>query len=158
MSDPKHPKVGDKTIDASDVDLVDITPERIRELSKLRDGYEKAIQNVVELNSDAVTKAGLNPTEIQRLSMLATKNAYLGELHAAAEKLTELLKETRLETRHEIATLLGEMAAQTRRRADRATNGAEILGPLAALLEYQSRAAKQAAATKEKEKQSQTPE
>lgn len=149
MSDPKHPKVGDLIIDATSVTLVDITPGRVRQLTKVRDGYAAAVENVVHLATTGVERAGLNPTEIQRLQALSLEDAHLGELHAAAQKLTELLYETRLERRHEIATLLGEFAAQARRRADRVANTHEVLGPLAALLEYQYGPAKQAAATRE---------
>lgn len=149
MSDPKHPKVGDLIIDATDIPLVDITPDRVRQLTKVRDGYESAVANVVQLATADVERAGLNPAEIQRLQSLSADDAHLGELHAAAQKLTELLYETRLQRRHEIATLLAEFAAQARRRADRVENKAEVLGPLAALLDYQYGPAKQAAATKE---------
>lgn len=149
MSDPKHPKVGDLIIDATGIPLVDITPERIRQLTKVRDGYEAAVTEVMQLAAVDVERAGLNPAEIQRLQTLSADDTHLGELHAAAQKLTELLYETRLQRRHEIATLLGEFAAQARRRADRVENSAEVLGPLATLLDYQYGPAKQAAATKE---------
>ena len=92
---------------------------------------------------------GIKSAEIQKLRTLSADDAHLGQLHAAAQKLTELLYETRLQRRHEIATLLGEFGAQARRRAERVENSAEVLGPLAALLNYQYGPAKQAAATKE---------
>ena len=149
VSDPKHPKVGDVSIDASGIVLVDITPDRVRQLTKVRDGYENAVNNVLQLKPTDVERAGLNPAEIQRLQTLALQDAHLGELHAAAAKLTELLYETRLERRHEIGTLLGEFGSQARRRADRVANGHEVLGPLSALLEYQYGPAQQAVATKE---------
>jgi hypothetical protein len=119
----------------------------------VRDGYTDAIKNVLQLKTEDVERAGLNPSDIQRLATLAQREAYLGELHGPSEKLTEMLYETRLEDRHEIATLLGEFAAQTRRRAERVDNGAEVLGPLETLLEYQSGPAKQGAATKEAAKE-----
>lgn len=149
MSDPKHPKIGDLIIDATSIPLVDITPERVRQLTKVRDGYEAVLTHVVQLAAADVERAGLNPAEIQRLQTLSAEDAHLGELHAASQKMTELLYETRLQRRHEIATLLAEFAAQARRRADRVDNKAEVLGPLATLLEYQYGPAKQAAATKE---------
>lgn len=154
MSDPKHPKPGDVVIDASGISLVDITPERIRQLTKVRDGYDAAVANVARLKAIEVERAGLNSGDVQRLQTLAAEDAQLTELHAAAEKLTELLYETRLERRHEIATLLGEFAAQARRRADRVSNTHEVLGPLADLLEYQYGPAKQAVATREAGKES----
>ncbi|MBK9266951.1 MAG: hypothetical protein IPM54_45150 [Polyangiaceae bacterium] len=149
MSDPKHPKIGDVVIDASGIPLIDSTPERIRQLTKLRDGFEAVVTSILQLAAADVERAGLNPAEIQRLKILSDDEAYLGQLHAASQKLTELLYETRMERRHEIGTLLGEFAAQSRRRGDRAANKHEVLGPVATLLEYQYGPAKQAAATKE---------
>lgn len=149
VSDPKHPKVGDLIIDATGIPLSDITPDRVRQLTKVRDGYETVVTHVVQLAAADVERAGLNPAEIQRLQALSAEDAHLGELHAAAQKLTELLYETRLQRRHEIATLLAEFAAQARRRADRVENKHEVLGPVATLLDYQYGPAKQAAATKE---------
>ncbi|HMY18266.1 MAG TPA: hypothetical protein PKA58_18200 [Polyangium sp.] len=154
MSDPKHPKPGELVIDASSIAVVDITPERIRQLTKVHDGYEAAVANMAQLKTADVERAGLNPADVQRLQSLSAEDAYLTELHVAAEKLTELLYETRLERRHEIATLLGEFAAQARRRADRVANTHEVLGPLAALLDYQYGPAKQAVATREAGKES----
>lgn len=156
MSDPKYPNVGDVVIDASGISLVDITPDRIRQLTKVHDGYESAVANVGQLKTADVERAGLNPADVQRLQTLSAEDAHLSQLHAAAEKLTELLYETRLERRHEIATLLGEFAAQARRRADRVANTHEVLGPLAALLDYQYGPAKQAVATREAGKESNT--
>jgi hypothetical protein len=153
MSDPKHPSVGDVIIDASGIPLKNITPDRIRQLTKVRDGYGDAIQNVLQLKTEDVERAGLNPSDIQRLASLAQRDTHIGQLHAASEKLTEMLYETRLEDRHEIGTLLGEFAAQARRRADRVANGAEVLGPLETLLQYQSGPALQGAATKKAEKE-----
>ncbi len=152
MSDPKHPKVGDLIVDASGISVIDITPDRIRQRTKVRDGYELAVKNVLQLKPEDLERAGLNPADVLRLVTLSQDDANIGELHAATEKLTELLYETRLERRHEIATLLGEFAAQARRRADRVDNGAEVLGPLEALLEYQYGPAKQAVATREASK------
>ena len=129
MSDPKHPKVGDLVIDATGILLVDITPDRIRQLTKVREGYEAAVTNVLQLAALDVERAGLNPVEIQRLQSASADEAHLSQLYAAAQKLTELLYETRLQRRHEIATLLAEFAAQARRRADRVENPHEVLGP-----------------------------
>ncbi|MBK9265000.1 MAG: hypothetical protein IPM54_35115 [Polyangiaceae bacterium] len=148
MSDPKHPKVGDLIIDATGIPLSDITPDRVRQLTKVRDGYETVVTHVVQLAAADVERAGLNPAEIQRLQALSAEDAHLGIARGGA-KLTELLYETRLQRRHEIATLLAEFAAQARRRADRVENKHEVLGPVATLLDYQYGPAKQAAATKE---------
>jgi hypothetical protein len=53
---------------------------------------------------------------------------------------------------HQLSLLFGELAMQGRRRGERDPHGAEILGPLADLFEYQYGPANKAAATREKEK------
>ncbi|HVK68192.1 MAG TPA: hypothetical protein VM694_27225 [Polyangium sp.] len=150
MSDPKHPAVGDLVIDASDVKVTDITPEQIQKLTKLRDGFEDAVHNLLGLKSEDADRAGLNEKDKARLAAAFARDQRISELLPAAQKLTELLHETRQTTRHEIATILAENAAQAKRRADRVQNGAEVLGPVAPLLDYQYGPANKAAATKEK--------
>jgi hypothetical protein len=152
MGDPKHPKVGDLSVDASDIQVTDITPEQVKKLTKVRDGFEKAIENVVNLKPEAIDRAGLNEKDIQRLTANLMRDQRIAELLPASEKLVELLHETRQLGRHEMATILGEFAAQTRRRADRSSNASEILGPLEVLLDYQYGPAMKATATKEKAK------
>ena len=39
MNDPKHPIPGEMSIDATDVEVTDITPEQISKLTKVRDGF-----------------------------------------------------------------------------------------------------------------------
>lgn len=151
-SDPKHPKSGDLHIDASDIAVVDLTPEQIRGLSKLRDGYGKALDSLASLSPEAVTKAGIHPEEIARAVTLAGEIARIDEVSPAADKLAELLKETRLDRAHQLAGILTEAAAQARRRADRDPNGAAIIAPLEGLLEFQYGPAAKAVVTKEKAK------
>ena len=153
MSDPKHPVIGDMNIDASDVEVTDITPEQVQKLTKLRDGFEAAVDNLMQLKPADLARAGLNEKEIARLGPLVAKDKRIGELLPPAAKMHELLHETRQETRHEIALILAEGAAQARRRADRVQNEAEVLGPVAPLMEYQYGPAAKAAATKEKAKE-----
>jgi hypothetical protein len=149
VSDPKHPKIGDLSVDATDISVVDTTPGRIRHLTKVRDGYEAVVTHILQLSAADIKRAGINPEDIQRLQVVSAEDTHIGELHPASAKLTELLYETRQERRHEIATLLGEFAAQTRRRADGVDNPDEVLGPMETLLDYQYGPARQALATKE---------
>ena len=44
-SDPTNPKPGDLHIDASALTVIDLLPEQISKLSKLRDGYESALDD-----------------------------------------------------------------------------------------------------------------
>jgi hypothetical protein len=146
------PIPGEQVIDASNVKLTDITPEEIVRLTKVRDGFEKAVANVVNLKQDDVERAGLNEKDIARLVLAFADDTRIGELLPSSAKLTELLYETQQLRRHDIGTILAELAAQARRRADRSANAAQVLGPLGELLDYQYGPGAKAAATKEKSK------
>jgi hypothetical protein len=154
MNDPKHPLPGDSHIDASDIAFKDYTSGYIKGLTKLHVGYESAVANVGRLTPTQLQVAGINTDEAAAVVALAEEHKYIGVLHAAATKLTELLHDTRMDRGHQIATRLAEIAEQARRRADRSPNGAEILGPLADLLKYQLGPSQKAVSTKEKAKRS----
>jgi hypothetical protein len=151
-SDPRHPKPGDLHIDASDIAVIDLVPDQISGLSKLRDGYKKALGCLASLSPEAVALAGIHPTEIARAITCAAEIVRLDEVAPAADKLAELLKETRLDRAHQLSGILTEAASQARRRADRDPNGPAILAPLEDLLEFQYGPAAKAVATKEKAK------
>jgi hypothetical protein len=152
MSDPKNPLPGDLHIDASDIAVIDLTPEHLKALTKLRAGHEKGVANIARLTPAQLKAAGINPDEAAATVALASEHKRIDVLHAATEKLTELLHETRMDRGHAIATRLAEIAEQARRRADRSPNGAEILGPLADLLDYQLGPAQKAVTTRAKAK------
>lgn len=158
MSDPKNPKKGDLHIDASDIAVIDYTPEFLNTLTKLRPGYTEATDNLAALTPAQLDAAGINPAEITAVTALAAEHKQIGVLLAASEKLTDLLRDTHLDRGHRIATRLAEIVEQARRRADRSTNGAEILGPLDALITYQLGPSQKAAATKAKAKSAGKPE
>ena len=149
-SDPKHPKVGDQIIDASDLKLIDILPEQVIKLTKLRDGFEKAAGAILNLRADQIDALGLNPTNIARLGTILGEEKELGVFQPPAEKLAEMVKETRQQRRHDIAGILSESANQARRRAERSENGSALLGPLEDLLNYQFGPAEAAALTRAK--------
>ena len=85
-------------------------------------------------------------------ALVREKHKQIVALHAAASKLAELLHETRMDRGHQIATRLAEIVEQARRRAERSPNGAEILGPLADLFEYQLGPAQKAVNTRTRAK------
>jgi hypothetical protein len=66
------------------------------------------------------------------------------------ERLGEMLRDTENVRSHEIAVILGEQAAQARRRADRSSERDAILGPLGDLFDYQYGPALKAAETRAK--------
>jgi hypothetical protein len=152
MGIPTDPERGDKHIDASAVALRDLTPEYIRTLTKLRSGYMKAVACVERLTPEQLKANGISPDEVAALVTQAAEHKQLIAFYEASEKLTELCHDSKMEKGHQIATRLAEMAEQARRRADRSQNGAEILGPLADLFEYQFAPAEKSASTKAKAK------
>ncbi len=154
MSDPIHPKPGDKHIDVSDIALVDIMPDEVPRLVKLRDGADKAMANAERLKPEEIERAGINEKDLQRLLLLIAEHRRLVEVAPAAEKLAELIYETRLDRGHHISVLFGEICSQARRRAAHAPDGGSVLGPLEDLLDYQYGPANRAAATREKTKAS----
>lgn len=151
--DPKLPKPGELHIDASDIQTVDLTPDDIRTLSKLRPGYEVAIECVLRQSPELLERAGVSAATLQRFSDLAATDKRCKEMLPASEKLTELLYETSLHTRHELAGLISEVAAQARRRAERDPKGSELLAALEEVIDYQCGPAVKAAATREKAKE-----
>lgn len=154
MSDPKHPAVGDMSIDASDIVPVDLTPEQIQRKTKVRGGFPKAVAALSRLSPDQIKASGINADEVARALELKTQYDRCDELLPAAEKLVELLRETRVEYGHQIGIVLGEVAAQARRRADRDPKAAETLGTLADLVDYVSAPALKAAETRAKKDES----
>ncbi len=150
MSDPKNPIKGDLVIDASDVTAVDLTPEQIRRALKLRDGAPKAIKNILNLTPELIARAGLSPDAVASLGALYQDNRRAAALRGPSEKLAELMYETEIDTGHKISLLLGEMAAQARRRAERDPHGDEILAAIEELLAYQYGPAQKGVQTKKK--------
>ncbi|MDC3954771.1 hypothetical protein [Polyangium jinanense] len=152
MSDSKHPQPGDRSIDVTDLDLVDITPDHIARLSKLRDGYASAIKAILLADPAVRQRAGLSEIEVAELGADWETSKRIDEVVPAVEKLLELLHETRLMRNHAIAFRLGEMAHQVRRRADRLPNGTEVAAPFEPLLAYHFAVGQKIAAMREKNK------
>jgi hypothetical protein len=106
--------------------------------------------NLLRLKPDEIDRADLNPSDIQRANTLLGQYERIEALLPAAQKLAEMLVETRAQRAHELGLILGEIASQARRRGERDAKGAEIMGPLADLFDYQFGPAKKAAATRAK--------
>ncbi len=155
MADPKHPQSGDLIIDASDVNAVDLTSDQVRALTKIREGFPEAVTCLQRMNPPQVQALGLNPNEIARISSLMTEFDRASELLGPAEKLAELMRETRLFKGHQVALVLTEMAKQVRHRGEKDPEAAKLLGLLNDLLDYTFGPAQKGAATrKEKEEPS----
>ncbi|MDI1434534.1 hypothetical protein [Polyangium sorediatum] len=150
MNDPKNPVPGDTHIDASDLALIDVTAEQMLKFIKIREGVAKAIANLKRLTPEQIDRAGLHAGDVQRALDIADEHQRLDAMVPAAEKLAEMLIETRAGRGHDLAMLLGEIASQARRRGQRDPKGPEILGPLEDLFAYQYGPAQKSAATRAK--------
>jgi hypothetical protein len=136
-TDPKHPDIGDLIIDASQLPVRDLTPEQIKKITKLRDGALPALQRILQLTPQELVAAGISAAEITRANTLLSEYKYADELLPPAEKLAELMHETKLDRGHQIANLLTEIAGQVRRRAERDLLDDEILAKLEEVFDYQ---------------------
>jgi len=150
MDDPKHPVPGALHIDASDVEPTDLTKEQVKKALKVRKGVDSAVACLARLTPQQLDRAGITPADIPRLEALLADYNRSQELLPAAKKLVELLFETGIDRGHLISLLLGEIAAQVRRRAARDPKGGEILAPLDELLAYQYGPAHKAQLTRER--------
>ena len=143
-----NPEPGDLEINASGLQVVDVLSDSSRRMTKLRDGWEKAVDNLLRLKPAEIQRAGLNPEEISRLAALKAEKERIGKLRPAAEKLVDILRDTDAVRGQDIALIVGEQAAQARRRADRSPERDLVLGPLSELMDYQSGPGIKAAATR----------
>ena len=152
MNDPKNPEPGERSVDLTDLDLHDITPEEAQRLLKLRDGHPKAVKNVLLAAPEVRKQAGLSEVEVTELTAKWVKVQRIEQVLPAVQKLVELLEETRLVEGADIAMRLGEMANQVRRRAGKLADGDTVLAAFEELLDYQFGLAQQVADRRAKAK------
>lgn len=149
-SDPKHPKSGDLLIDATGLKAKDLTPEQAQKCIRLRAGALNALQHVFNLSQQQLDEAGISPNEISRITGEVANYKYADELVGPTSKLAELAVETKIDSGHQIACFITEVAGQVRRRAERGLLDDEILAALEELFEYQYGPAAKALLTKAK--------
>lgn len=144
------PHVGSMSIDASDVTPIPLTAEQVLQKIKVRAGFEGAVACLSLLSAEQIQMAGISGDEIKRALEHKLQYDRCDELLPVAEKLVELLRDTKIEHGHQICAILSEIAVQARRRAERDPKAAEVLGVIADLLEYVRAPALKAAATRAK--------
>lgn len=150
MTNPKHPVPGDMSIDATDVDLVYLTPAQIKRLSKTRTGFEKALTCLSSLTAEQAKVLGISESDRTEAHNLTAGIARIDELLPAAEEMVQRLHHADLARGHRAATLVHGAAAAARARADHDPAAAQILGALEDLVEYTSEVAERSAATRAK--------
>jgi hypothetical protein len=152
MGTPEDPTPGDLHINADAIKTVKFATDYLNSFTKLREGFEDAVTNLEKLAPEQRKMAGISAEQVAELVELAADHKKIAAFYAASAEMTELLRHTYLDRSHKIATRIAEATEQVRRRADRSPNGAEILGSLADMIEYQLGPAQKAMATKAKAK------
>jgi hypothetical protein len=150
MGTPQNPEPGDRSIDVTDLTVYDLTPEQITKKTKVRDGFDKAVACLGRLKPDQLKAAGLDADDVARCTQLLADYKRADEVLPSVDKLAELLRETKIETGHQMGIILGDSASQARRRAERNPKAAEVLGALQDLLDYVSAPALKGVATRTK--------
>ncbi|WP_050433162.1 hypothetical protein [Chondromyces crocatus] len=135
-------------IDARGVNLKTVAVEDRRSVLKLRDDSDAALERVMLLTPEEVTRAGLNPDDVDRLRSQILERRRVMQFLKASERMTDKLWQTSLAYGHTIAGLLGEIAAQGRRRARLSPDRSDILDALLPLIRYQSAPARKAHRTR----------
>ncbi len=156
MGTPQDPQPGDMHIDATSIALRPVVNEDVNRLAKLRDGADKAMENVLLLSPSQIAQAGLNPSDVEHLRSCIADFHNVTKFLEASERMTDKLDQTAQSLGDEIAGLFGEIASQARRRAQRSPDRGAILEALRDLLDYQFGPAKKAVATRERGKNGQT--
>lgn len=150
MSDPKHPQVGEMSIDATDVNVVYYTPDQVRRLTKTRPGYEKALTCLGSLTPEQAKVLGISEADRVDAMTLAAELRRIEELRAPAEEMLQRLHHGHLHMAHRAATLVHGAATMAKSRAHRDPEAAEVLGALDDLVDYTEEPAAKAKATRAK--------
>lgn len=148
--DPKNPVLGAMSIDASDVQVVYLTPEQIKHLTKVRAGYEKALTCLAQLTPAQAQLLGIPGTDLTEIQTLQPTLSRLDELVPPADEMARLLHTTQASHEHRAATLIHAAAKSARDRAKRDPNAAEVLGALKDLTDYVAEPSDKAVLTKTK--------
>ncbi|MFT3765811.1 MAG: hypothetical protein QM820_09870 [Minicystis sp.] len=146
--DPKHPTFGDMAVDASDVTPVMLTNEQIKQFTKVRPGFAKAVDAVIMLSPEQRQLLGITDADVTQAADLKAQVARIDEVEGPAEELVHRLRSTRIDRCHRIGVILHGAAATARHRADRDPAAAEALGALNDLIAYVSEPGEKAAVTR----------
>lgn len=148
--DPKHPVLGAMSIDASDVQVVYLTPDQIKHLTKVRAGYDKALSCLAQLTPAQAQILGIPEADLTEIQTLQPTLDRMDELVPPADEMARLLHTTQSSHEHRAATLIHAAAKSARDRAKRDPNAAEVLGALKDLTDYVAEPSDKAVLTKTK--------
>ncbi|EYF00111.1 hypothetical protein [Chondromyces apiculatus] len=135
-------------INASGVVIKTVAKEDRSKLGKLRVEAHDAMNAVMLLTPEEIASAGLNPDDVTELRSVIEEYRQAVMFLKAAERMSDKLRQTVLSHGHTIASLLGEISAQGRRRARVSPERGDILDALTPIINYQTAPAKKARLTR----------
>jgi hypothetical protein len=153
-NDPKNPKPGALSIDASSLEgkLLDLPEGGTRGLAREKDGCEQVIEELNANHKAYGGKAGITDGDLSEINELNQKIEQIDLYLPAAEKLLELLLESRAhyedKRERQIKLLVSSIEARGKKTGD-----TELLARYQKTREYYSRNAKKAAQTRQKNKE-----
>jgi hypothetical protein len=150
-----------KIIDASGINLTDLTPTQMKEFTKLRDGHEGVLElfrTLLVEKPEMFKRAGIDVDTVKH-ALLVIENRQKAEvLLPVAENLVEMLRETIVSDGKEVADVITEATNQAERRAEKDPKGEEILAAFETMITYQNAPAAKAQATQNQKKAQAKPE
>jgi hypothetical protein len=144
-----------KKIDASDINLTDLTPTQMKEFTKLRDGHEGVLElfrTLLAEKPEMFKRAGIDVDTVKQALVVIENRKKAEALLPVAENLVELLRETIVSDGKEVADVITEATNQAERRAEKDAKGYEILASFETMITYQNAPAAKAQATQNQKK------
>lgn len=151
-----------RVVDASAVNLTDLTTHQMQEFPKLREGHETALEALTTLMGSPeglamLKRAGTDVDDVTRAAAAAENRKKAEALLPAAEALARLLRETIVADGKVIADVMSEASSQAQRRAEKDPKGDEILAAFEPVIKYQVAPAVKALATKKAKAEAENP-
>jgi hypothetical protein len=152
-TDPKQPKPGSLLIDATPLEgvLIDLPAGGTKGLSREKDGCQQMIDEINANHPTLGGRAGITDDDLRELNELHQKIAQIDYFLPAAEKLTELLHESRIyyEDKRERQIRLFVSSIESRSKQSHAN---ELQARYQKTREYYSQIGKKAAQARQRRK------
>lgn len=151
MSDPKNPLPGELSIDASDLApfIVDLPPGGMRGLRPEQDNLNEVRKEIVANQPKYGDTAGITNSVFTQFQTVDQQIEQIDKFLQPAEKLVEVLIESRARLVDQRERLVAGMAESAERQAKTSGND-ELLARYATTREYRSQTAMKAAKTRKK--------
>jgi hypothetical protein len=150
MPDPKKPQPGELHIDASDVApfAIDLPEGALRGLRTERDGCADVVSEILAAQAAWGDKAGVTAGDAAEIQQAQQRIALVDTYLQSAQKLVEILTETRAAIDDKRERLIGTIAESVERRAKMLDNGADLLAKYEKTRAYRSAPGYKAAKTR----------